>query len=124
MLKNYLKIAFRSLAGSRMHSAINVVGLGIGLACGILILLYVRFESSFDTQFANSERIYRVSREYFPVDGARARVPATVNAPVAPALVEDFADFEAAARVYGGSIALSKDDVPFVEPGLRFADNS
>jgi putative ABC transport system permease protein len=124
MLRNYLKIAFRSMAGSGLHSVINVLGLGIGLACCILILLYVRFESSFDRQYANSERIYRVSREYFPVDGARVRVPASVNAPVAPALVEDFAEIETAARIFAGGLALSRDEVTFVEPGLRFADST
>lgn len=124
MFRNYLKIAFRSLGGSRVHSAINIVGLGLGLACCILILLFVRFETSFDKQYANGARIFRISREYFPMDGARARVPASVNAPVAPALIEDFAEIETAARVYGGGLALSRDEVPFVEPGLRFADNA
>jgi putative ABC transport system permease protein len=124
MLKNYLKIALRCIASSGVHSAINVLGLGIGLACCILILLFVRFESSFDQQFANSERIYRVSREYFPIDGARARVPASVNAPVAGALVEDFAEIETSARIFGGGLALSRDNVTFVEPGLRLADSA
>ncbi|MDY6981805.1 MAG: ABC transporter permease [Pseudomonadota bacterium] len=124
MLGNYLKIALRSIGGSRVHSAINIVGLGIGLACCILILLFVRFELSFDKQFAQADRIYRISREYFPVDGARARVPASNNAPVAPALLEDFPEIEAAARIFGGGIVLAKDETSFVEPGLRYADNA
>ncbi|HEY0962475.1 MAG TPA: ABC transporter permease [Pseudomonadales bacterium] len=124
MLSNHLKLAFRHLGDNRIHSAINILGLGLGLACCILILLFVRFELSFDKHYANAERIYRISREYFPVDGARARVPASTNAPVAPALVEDFPEIEAAARLYGGGVVLSREEASFVEPGVRYADNA
>ncbi len=59
MLKNYLKIAFRSLIRSKVHSTINILGLGIGIACCILIVLYVKDEWTFDTFHSKANRIYR-----------------------------------------------------------------
>jgi len=105
MLVQHLKFALRHLKGSLFYSTINIVGLSIGLACCLLILLYVRFETSYDTQWQNSERLYRISREYFPLQGARARLPAQANAPVAPALKEDFPQqIEAVTRIFGGAV--------------------
>lgn len=123
MLVQHLKFAVRHLVGSLLYSAINILGLSIGLACCLLILLYVRFESSYDTGWANGEQLYRVSREYHPFEGARARVPAQANAPVAPALKEDFPEqVEAVARIFGGSLFLETDERGFEEPSVRFAD--
>jgi putative ABC transport system permease protein len=124
MFMNNLKIAFRHIAGHRIHAGINILGLSLGLACCILILLFVRFELGYDRQYANADRIYRISREYFPVDGARARIPAMTNGPVAPALLEDFAEIEAVGRIWGGNMVLSREELNFLEPGARFADNS
>src|SRR5690606_26756718 len=122
-LVQHLKFAVRHLVGSLLYSAINILGLSIGLACCLLILLYVRFESSYDTGWANGEQLHRVSREYHPFEGARARVPAQANAPVAPALKEDFPEqVEAVARIFGGSLFLETDERGFEEPSVRFAD--
>ena len=60
MLKNYLKIALRSLWGSKAHSVINILGLSIGIACSILIVLFVKDEWTFDTFHSKADRIYRV----------------------------------------------------------------
>jgi putative ABC transport system permease protein len=63
MLKNYLKIAFRNLRKHKLYAAINVTGLAVGLACCLLILLFVRDELSYDQFHANADRIYRVEME-------------------------------------------------------------
>ncbi|HLZ17367.1 MAG TPA: permease prefix domain 2-containing transporter, partial [Cyclobacteriaceae bacterium] len=64
MLKNYFKIAFRSLWRARAHSAINVLGLALGIGCCMLIALFVRDELTFDIFHTKADRIYRVySRE-------------------------------------------------------------
>lgn len=60
MLKNYFKIAFRSLLKSRSTSVINILGLSIGMACCIVIFLFVQNELSFDRFHEKSENIYRV----------------------------------------------------------------
>ena len=63
MLKNYIKIALRSLAKNKAYSIINIVGLCVGLVSCILILLYVQNELSYDRFYENQENIYRVGLE-------------------------------------------------------------
>ncbi|UFH56964.1 ABC transporter permease [Spirosoma sp. KNUC1025] len=66
MLRNYLKIAFRNLAKSKSFSAINTLGLALGLTCSLLIYLWIQDERSVDAFHANKNQLYRVyMREYF-----------------------------------------------------------
>lgn len=60
MLKSYLLIAWRNFRKHKSFSLINVAGLAVGMACFILIMLYVQYELSFDRYHANAGRIYRV----------------------------------------------------------------
>lgn len=122
MFINYLKIILRDIRQQYLYAAINILGLGIGLACCLLIMLFVKYELSFESGFSNSERIYRISREYFPREGARRRVPASNSAPVAPLLEEEFDSIESAGRIWAGNLILRYEEMRFQEPGLRFAD--
>ncbi len=63
MFKNYFKIAFRNLIRKKLFSFINIFGLAIGMACTILILLWVQDELSFDDFHKNGNNIYRVLYE-------------------------------------------------------------
>ncbi len=60
MFKNYFKTAFRNLARNKIYSFINIAGLSIGLACAMLIMLYVKDEVSFDRFHKNVNNIYRI----------------------------------------------------------------
>lgn len=60
MLINYFKTAFRNLARNKIYSVINIAGLSIGLACAMLIMLYVKDEVSFDRFHKNVNNIYRI----------------------------------------------------------------
>ncbi len=60
MFKNYLKIALRNIFRHKTYSLINITGLSVGLACCILILLYVKYEFSYDKYHENADNIYRV----------------------------------------------------------------
>ena len=60
MFKNYFKVAFRNLRRNKIYSFINIAGLSIGLACAMLILLYVKDEVSFDKFHKNVNNIYRI----------------------------------------------------------------
>ncbi|HEX6845866.1 MAG TPA: ABC transporter permease, partial [Chitinophagaceae bacterium] len=60
MIKNYFKTAFRNLARNKVYSFINIAGLGLGLACAMLIMLYVKDEVSFDRFHKNVNNIYRI----------------------------------------------------------------
>ncbi len=60
MLKNYLKIALRNILKHKATSFINIVGLSVGMACCILILLFVQFELSYDKFQKNGNNIFKV----------------------------------------------------------------
>jgi len=60
VFKNYFKTAFRNLARNKIYSVINIAGLSIGLACAMLIMLYVKDEVSFDRFHKDVNNIYRV----------------------------------------------------------------
>jgi hypothetical protein len=60
MFKNYLKIALRNIKRNKGYSFINIAGLSVGLTCCILILLYVKYEFSYDRYHENADNIYRV----------------------------------------------------------------
>jgi putative ABC transport system permease protein len=119
MLGNYLKIAWRNIVGSPLFSAINIVGLAIGLACCIVITLFVRYEMSFDKQWDNADRIYRVTRDFF---GNNLEL-AAVAPPIAPLLKQDFVEVEDAIRIIAtGGAAVSRGDLRIREENLVLAD--
>jgi putative ABC transport system permease protein len=67
MIQNILTIAFRSLRRHFTYSIINIVGLSIGIACSLVMMLYVHGEWSHDRGFANADRIYRVGVSFFNI---------------------------------------------------------
>ena len=64
MLKNYFRIAVRNLLRHKLHTAINVIGLAIGISACLTIFVLVHYEQNFDTFHPDKERIYRVYSEY------------------------------------------------------------
>ncbi len=65
MIKNYFKIAFRNLIKSKVFSLINILGLALGMACSLLILLWVQDERSVDNFHKNGKRLYALyERQY------------------------------------------------------------
>ncbi len=95
MLKNYLKIAFRNITGNPLFSAINIIGLSIGLACCIIITLFVQYETSYDKHWQDADRIHRVTRDFF---SNNLRL-ATVAPPIAPLLKQDYPEVEDITRI-------------------------
>jgi putative ABC transport system permease protein len=63
MLQNYLKIALRNLVRNKVYPFVNILGLAIGMASTVLILLWVKNESSFDQHHSKSKEIYRINIE-------------------------------------------------------------
>src|SRR6478735_8258217 len=61
MIKNYFRIAFRNIIKHKAFSIINIAGLAIGMACSILILLWVQNELSYDRFNTNANQLYRLT---------------------------------------------------------------
>lgn len=64
MLKNYFKIAFRQLKKQKFYSTVNILGLAIGVACCLLIALFINDELSYDKQHPNAQNLYRIYIDY------------------------------------------------------------
>ena len=69
MLKNYILVAYRNFVKQPVYSAINILGLAIGVACSFLILLFVWNEISYDTYHEDADRLYRIVQTYVNESG-------------------------------------------------------
>ncbi len=98
MFWNYLKIALRNLSRQKGYSAINIVGLTIGMAACLLMLLYIQHELSFDRFHSSADRMYRVNLS--AKMGEMSGVGGTTPPPVAARLMQDFPEVERATRFF------------------------
>jgi putative ABC transport system permease protein len=123
MLKNYLKTAFRNLSRNKFYTLINIIGLAIGLATCLLIILYVLDELSYDDYNVKARRIYRVNNEvkfgnnYFDL----AKSPAVLGS----TMVRDFPEVQQYTRLrwYGG-FRVKKGNENIQEGRVGFADST
>lgn len=93
MFKNYFKIAYRNLLKNKTYALINLFGLGISIAAVVLIMLYIRFEFSFDDFHKNEDRLYRISVKTYQEGNLRYDSPIFVS-PIGPAMKRDFPEVE------------------------------
>ena len=92
MLRNYIKIALRNMNRHKGYSFINIFGLAIGMACCILILMYVTDELSYDKFHEKSDQIYRINS--ISSIGTTTRHYATVPPALAKGLAESIPEIE------------------------------
>lgn len=119
MLANYLRIAFRNLWRNKGYTSINVLGLSAGLACFLLILLFVQDERSFDRHHENADRIVRVHY------GDTQTVTATA---VGPTAARTLPEVELFTRIYPlgmyQPISVRRGENAFLEGGFFYADST
>lgn len=123
MLKNYLKIAWRSLWKNKLSSGINLLGLAVGFSVFLLIMLYIRYERSYENFLVNGDRIFRVNQERIAA-GEVNRAANTTSA-VAPTIKEEFSGVEQYVRFMipmPGDLLISTEQEKFYENGLLWAD--
>ena len=99
MIRNFFKIAFRNIVKHKGISFINIFGLAIGMACCILIMLFVRDELSYDKYHKDSDRIYRVVKDFVNDDGSRLP-DATTPPALATAMKAELPEVEQVTRVF------------------------
>lgn len=130
MYKNYFLIAWRNLIKKKAYSAINILGLGVGIACCFLIFTFVQSELSYDTYHTKRDRIYRITHGTRASEDPRnlsKEGPSWVwgNAPVGPALKRDFPEIEKIVQFSGRSdILLTNGDKKYQENGVFFMDST
>lgn len=114
MLKNYLLITLRRFARQKTYTAINVVGLAIGMSTVILLGLYVRHELSYDRQHPFADRTYRVIRQTASEDGRVSAWPKTSGG-LGPAMLESYPEVERMLRIYRWDAWVRSEDQVFEE---------
>jgi putative ABC transport system permease protein len=123
MVKNFIIITLRSLARQRVYTFLNVLGLAVGMACALLISIYLIHELSYDKLHPDADRIYRVS-----VDGILRGQPlriAVTSSPMASAIIKEYDEVESAVRIIPmGAWLVSNSDTSFNEDKLFFADTN
>ena len=121
MLKNYIIISLRNIFKNKWFSLINIAGLGVGMACFLLITAYVRHEFSYDHFFSNNDRVYRLLvagvNDEGKVDSYSIHVPHLL----APLLMDEFPEIANTTRLFSSTrknSILQKDD------RIHFADGT
>jgi putative ABC transport system permease protein len=121
MFRNYLKIAFRYLLRNKGYTTINILGLAIGIACCLLIMLFVRTEFSYDRFHSKSDRIYRLWQQE-KVEGQEFINTVT---PVSAVTViqSTYPEVETTCRVYGSNPIIKVGNNSFTD-NMRMVDST
>ncbi|HUX85211.1 MAG TPA: ABC transporter permease [Chitinophagaceae bacterium] len=123
MIKNYFKVAVRNLWKNKGYSLLNILGLAIGLATCMLILIYVRNDLSFDRYNKNFGRIYRVDSDIN--FGGTHMVLAVAPDPLGPTLKRDYPEVEQYVRFHDlGGIMVKRGDENISETKVIYVDST
>ena len=116
MVGHYLLTAWRNILKSRSHAAINVIGFAIGMACCLVILLYIRDELSYDRHNSRGDRVYRV------VTDRTARTPGALGGFIRTQLPEVAEVLRLRATI--GTWLFTTEDKQFYEQGVYWSDGN
>src|SRR5580658_5934351 len=125
MLKNHLKLAWRTLSKRKGYAALNILGLAIGITCCLLIFHYVAYERSYDGFQQNSGRIVRVRLDEYQ-QGKLAWQSATSYPAIGPTMKKEFPEVEQFGRLIDANILMTnpENNVRFNETKGYYADPS
>ncbi len=122
MIKNYLKTALRNLWRKKSFSAINIIGLAIGMSVSILMLLFVLNEVTYDRFNTDSQNIYRIALN-IDAQGRIINIP-SVPAPMGPALLDNFPEVAQVGRLRNrGDVLISYEEKLIEESRIIYADS-
>ena len=123
LLKNHLRSTLRAIAKNRVYSALNILGLAVGIAACLFILQYVSYERSFDKFHSQHEDLYRVRYQIFR--GGSLEVDCAAAVPrVGPFMKEKMPEVIDFARAYPFSGVVRYEDTRFREERMHMADLS
>ena len=122
MFKNYFTTSFRSLMNSKGFSAINIVGLAVGLATFCLIAFYVFHELSFDRYHAQANRIYRIVEDLKTEN--ELLYQSASSPPMGPFMLKDFPEVENYVRFQNWNLLAYHNGISAYEPLSYIADST
>jgi len=123
MLKNYFKIALRNLTKQKLFSFINILGLTIGIACSILIMIFVNYELSYDKYHDKADRTYRIAVSALIGD---TKIDQTNSSAITfTKLLEDFPEIETGVKFLNfDQVPVHINDKIFYESGVYAVDST
>lgn len=124
MIKNYFKIAWRNLLKNKGFTAINIIGLSLGIGCFIMISMFVIDELSYDRYHENADRIYRVNSDV--IFGGTEMSMAVTSDPMGEALKNDYPEVEDYVRLYAsqGAKLIKRGSEYINESAVTHADST
>ncbi|ADB40592.1 ABC transporter permease [Spirosoma linguale] len=122
MLRNYFLIAFRNLRKHKSFSFINITGVAVGLACFLLIALYVQDELSYDRYNTHADRTYRLTRTFLSSEGTASLRLAQAAPPFGPLIKQDFPEAEQVVRTIDNGGLVKYGEHSFNEEDMFFAE--
>src|SRR6185436_742009 len=122
MIRNYFTIALRNLRKNKLHSFINLAGLSIGLACCLLIFIYVQRELSYDRFHEKSKQIYRLTAILHLPKEDRPR--AVTSPPMGPAIRSNFPEVQNMVRINYSSRYISYQNNKQFDLKIIYADST
>ena len=124
MIRNYIKIAWRNLLKNKGFTAINIIGLSLGIGCFIVIMMFVSDELSYDRYHENADQIYRINSDI--VFGGTELSMAVSADPMGETLKKDYPDVVEYVRLYssGGSKLVKKGNDYIEENQVTHADST
>lgn len=126
MLKNYFKVALRNILKHKFFSAINIIGLVIGMTCCLFIFIYVQDELSYDKFHRDYERMYRIGL-HGKIAGQEVHT-STTSLPLGPTMKSEVPGVEEVLRLIpasgGAGMAFRNEDISFTENKVFYADSN
>src|SRR5688572_24574293 len=123
MLKNLLKIAIRNIVKDKTYSAINILGLTIGITCSVFLFMYILHELSYDRYHKNADNVYRIVSDIKETDNAFTWAVAQI--PLADELRDNYPEVKNAVRFFGiGRPLMKNGDKQFYEGDFYLADST
>ena len=122
MLKSYVTVALRALRKRPGYAFINIAGLGLGLACFALIMLFVREELSYDRHHEDADRIHRVAFIGYPPGSEPDRFAAT-SAPIGRVLRAEFPEIESLVRINPFTASVTLETEKFFDQPFWYAES-
>ncbi len=124
---HHFKIAFRRLVKEHKYTLLNIIGLALGMAAALLIMLYLMFELSYDKYHQDHEKIYRIGADA-TISGERTKI-AINSVGIGPMMVDQLPDFQNYMRIFPANyffrnLVYRYDDKSFYEEGVFATDST
>jgi putative ABC transport system permease protein len=123
MFRHYVQVTVRGLLSHKLYSFINFLGLSVALTCTILVVLFVRYQLSYDRWIPDTRSLYRAEITV-RIPGAPSMYSATTPNALGPAMARQIPQVTGATRLISATLTLARGNQQFLEKDVEFADTN